>query len=198
MISQRFSRLVVVRRVDTGKSGHWYECRCDCGKSTIAIAAKLKNGHKQSCGCLRDERWLGVTHGRHGTPEHGVWEGIKRRCLMPNEPAYRHYGGRGIKMDERWQKDFGAFLADVGCRPSPKHTIERLNVNGNYERGNVAWVTMKAQSRNKRNNRHITIDGRTLILVEWCEMYGIDPKNVVARERIGWDIKRAIMTPVRT
>lgn len=116
---------------------------------------------------------------------------------MPNEPAYEDYGGRGIQMDERWQRDFTAFLADVGPRPSPHHTIERLDVNGHYERGNVAWATMKVQARNKRNNRHISMGGRTMILVEWCEEYGIDPKNVVARERIGWSIERSITTPVR-
>ena len=197
MIGQRFSRLVVVKQVDTGKRGRWYECRCDCGGTTVAITAKLRNGHKQSCGCLKDENWLGTTHGMHGTPEHTVWEGIKRRCLMPNEPGFEHYGGRGIKMDVRWQNDFAAFLTDVGHRPSSQHTIERLDVNGHYERDNVSWATMQVQARNKRNNRHITIGGRTMILVEWCEAYGISPKNVVARERIGWCIERAITTPVR-
>lgn len=197
MIGQRFSRLVVARQVDTGKRGRWYECRCDCGRTTVAISAKLRNGHKQSCGCLKDENWLGATHGMHGSPEHGVWEGIKRRCLMPSDPSFKHYGARGIGMDVRWQKDFLAFLVDVGPRPSPKHTIERINVNGHYERDNVTWVTMQEQARNKRNNRHITIAGRTMILVEWCEFYGISPKNVVARERIGWTMERALSTPVR-
>ena len=196
MIGERFGRLVVVRRVETGKPGYWWECQCDCGGVTVAVTAKLRNHHKQSCGCLKDENWLGATHGLHGTPEHLVWGGIKRRCLMPNERHYADYGGRGIRMDATWQADFTAFLRDVGPRPSPKHSIERCDVNGHYEPGNVRWATTREQARNKRNNRHITMDGQTMILVEWCEKYGIDPKNVVARERIGWDIVRAIKTPV--
>jgi len=196
MIGQRFTRLVVVEEVDTGKRGRWWRCQCDCGQATVAITAKLRNGHKRSCGCLKDDEWLGATHGMHGTPEHGVWEGIKRRCFMPNEVAYQHYGERGITMDPRWRDDFAAFLADVGRRPSPKHTIERIDVDGHYEPGNVRWATLKEQARNKRNNRLITLRGETLTLAEWCERFDISPKNVVARERIGWSIYDALTIPV--
>jgi hypothetical protein len=198
MIGQRFGRLVVEAREQVERKGSWWRCRCDCGAHTVAITAKLRNGHKRSCGCLKDENWRDATHGLHGTPEHSVWEGIKRRCLMPSEKAFPHYGGRGVRISDAWRDDFAAFLAHVGPRPSATHSIERIDVNGHYEPGNVRWATPAEQARNKRNNRSISLDGETRILVEWCEVYGISPKNVVARERIGWSIEDAIKTPVRS
>ena len=155
---RRFGRLVVVQRhASTGKNSRW-ECRCDCGNPTVVFGANLRRGMTSSCGCLeREARATGPnrTHGACGTPTYGVWAGMLSRCNQPKNSAWKYYGGRGIKVCERWSgpMGFANFLADVGERPSSNLSIDRFpDNNGNYEPGNVRWATTQQQAMNKRHS----------------------------------------------
>jgi hypothetical protein len=116
---------------------------------------------------------------------------MKDRCLNPGQKHYPHYGGRGITVCDRWKLDFLPFLADVGERPSPRHSLDRINVDGNYEPGNVRWATQAQQARNKRDNRTVTWQGQTLTVTDWARITGIHRNTLDARIRDGWPLEKA-------
>lgn len=138
----------------------------------------------------RTDRYRGLdqtTHGLSGSPEHNVWSHLKRRCLNPKDAAYERYGGRGITIYEPWVDDFAAFYAHVGPRPTPQHTIERINNNGGYEPGNVKWDTRTAQARNRRSNRLVTYQGQTFCVAEWADITGMPMQRITQRLKRGWE-----------
>lgn len=126
-------------------------------------------------------------------PEHACWCAMWSRCLDNRGKAWRNYGGRGITVCEQW-RDFFAFFKDIGKRPSPEHSLDRIDVNGNYEPGNVRWATFEEQSNNKRRNRRITIDGQTKTLIQWCRQYGVNREVVKHRFAEYGDWKTAFET----
>jgi hypothetical protein len=155
MTGKRFGKLVVIERHGSCSNRHYtWLCKCDCGKKSIVIGGKLRDGSTRSCGCLRDEvRTSGnTTHGKWNTPEWKAWNNIIQRCTNQNSPAYRNYGGRGISVCSEWRHSFDKFYTDMGKRPSSKHSIDRIENNGNYEPNNCRWTTEKVQQNNKRNN----------------------------------------------
>ena len=132
------------------------------------------------------------------TPEFRVWTAIKTRCYNPNFKDFYRYGGRGIIVCERWLHSFQNFLADMGPRPSAKHSIDRFPDNdGNYEPGNCRWATGKEQSRNRRSNRILAHNGESLTIVEWSERTGVPHDTLIARIEAGWDIETAMSKPVK-
>jgi hypothetical protein len=134
---------------------------------------------------------------KHKTPEYKPWESMRARCNNPNRPCYDRYGGRGIKVCERWN-DFSNFLEDVGPRPSPQHSLDRYpNVNGNYEPGNVRWATPKEQARNRRNNHFLTFNEETHTIAEWEEIKGWKTGVIKIRLRYGWPLEKIFTEPVR-
>jgi len=205
----KFGRLTVrseFRRYDTNRNGRadrWLRCVCECGNSGEYQLRKVVSGHTSSCGCLVHDT-VKVLHLKHGETKDGVvsaeyeiWTGIIDRCCNPKHSAFHHYGGRGIRMCNRWRNSFEAFLHDMGRRPSGRHSIDRINVDGDYEPGNCRWATIKEQRRNTRVNRRITIDGETLCVIEWAERVGIDQSVIRHRLASGWDERRAVLEPVK-
>ena len=151
LTGQRFGRLVALRRtVNSGAKTQWL-CQCDCGGQVPVITHHLKSGNTSSCGCIRRATDTPATgkHGLYKLPEYKIWKGIRKRCFNKNVPRYHCYGGRGITICERWS-DFELFYEDMGPRPSPNHTIERKENNGNYEPSNCIWLPKSEQSKNRR------------------------------------------------
>ncbi len=149
-------------------------CECSCGKEFTVKINSLLTGNTTSCGCSRKER-LRERNYKHGlagrterSPEYRSWANMIQRCTNPKNKRYKDNGARGIQVCEEW-KNFLSFLKDLGPKPTKKHTIERINNNGNYEPGNCCWATNKEQSYNKRNNRFITFNNETLTLKQWSE-----------------------------
>lgn len=194
---KRFGKLTVVSLSERTKYGYLWECTCDCGNTCFRLRTKMESGHALSCGCLIDEgRRSRAKHRMMRTPEHRAWMAMRRRCNSPSDKRYEYYGGRGIRVCAEWDADFNAFYRDVGQRPSPNHSLDRIDVNGNYEPGNVRWATKIQQAQNKRNVRTATINGVEKALSEWAREYGQRPKLVRARvvDR-GWNVEKALTTP---
>ncbi len=131
--------------------------------------------------------------GRKG-PEYRTWMAMRRRCHSPNDTYYADYGGRGITVCERWNS-FANFLADIGPKPSPKHTIDRIDNDGNYEPGNCRWATPAEQARNTRKNRILAYGGMTMCVSEWAERLSIRPNLIHDRLKLGWTTEAALTTP---
>lgn len=133
-------------------------------------------------------------HGMTKSPEHGIWEGMRKRCRNETEKCYKDYGGRGIKVCERWSR-FENFYADMGPRPSPKHSIDRINVDGDYEPGNCKWSTRREQSINRRTTKLITYKSVTMSPLEWAEVLGVSLSSLFSRITRGWATEEIIEVP---
>jgi len=200
-----FNRLTVIREYGKDNSGRYlYLCRCSCGKEKIVRASHLTGGTIKSCGCYHSEtasktmheqnyKWL-TKHGMYKTRLYKIYLGAKYRCENPNNTSYWKYGGRGIRF--LW-KDFETFKTwAVNNGYSDNLSIDRIDVNGNYEPSNCRWITNNEQQRNRRDNRIIEIDGEKRCLQEWCDIYGINVSTVWKRETKGMNIIEAIKNPV--
>ncbi len=147
-----------------------------------------------------------ITHGESGRRTNGrkttrpstefyCWSGMRTRCYNKNDKAYPRYGGRGIKMSPEWRDSFTAFLRDMGRRPSNKHSIHRVDNDGDYCKENCVWATIEIQNRNTRRNRLLTINGKTLCVTEWARESGVKCETVFYRLYNGWSPERAVFTP---
>jgi hypothetical protein len=136
-------------------------------------------------------------HGRHGpqSSEYRTWSGMKGRCMNPKNPKFLIYGGRGITVRARWM-EFLNFLADMGPKPTPSHSIERVDRNGNYEPGNCIWATQSVQQRNRSTNRILTFNGVTKTMTDFAADYGLRVGTLWNRLDLGWPIKSALTLPL--
>jgi hypothetical protein len=162
LTGQTFGRLSAVAPHGRLNGGIAWQCRCECGAATVVRSNSLRRGLTKSCGCLHSETAAAtalkyrVSHGACGTPEHNAWREMKARCNNPNRVGYRYWGGCGVTVCQEWLDSFEAFLAHIGPRPSPKHSVDRFpDNNGNYEPGNVRWATSKEQRANRREASHV-------------------------------------------
>lgn len=199
-VGDRFGRLTIIgpspRRRATGRR---WGCRCDCGMIVVVAASKLASGNTRSCGCLRDAvtRQRTLTHGlTDAIPEYHVWTGMRGRCLNPRNRVFLRYGGRGITICPAWDT-FEVFLFDMGLRPSPRHSLERIDNDGPYSAENCRWATQSEQMRNTSATRLLACHGQTRCLTEWAEVTGLKMSTIHVRLRRGWSVEQALHEPLR-
>lgn len=196
LTGRRFGRLLVRRegrryvRWNGSASIRW-ECLCDCGTETLVRTSSLISGATTSCGCYGREQSSKrrKKHGLSNTPTYNVWERMVRRCINPKDKDWCEYGGKGITVSERW-REFVNFLADMGERPSPAYSIDRIDGSRGYEPGNCRWATAKEQSRNRCTNRYVTFQGKQMLLVEVAELLWISRHALRGRINAGWPEER--------
>lgn len=200
-VGQRFGRWVVIDP-EVGRSpanAKLAKCICDCGNEGLINSSRLRTGKTLSCGCRAGEvtRSIKTKHGMRGTPIYQIWQHMKARCFNSNNSRYKNYGARGITVCERWLS-FENFLADMGDRPDPSLSIDRIDNNGNYEPGNCRWATDTEQARNRRTSTKIVLFGEEVVLCDVCEKYGIQLETLRYRLRRGMTPEDAVTTPVIT
>lgn len=199
---QRFGRLFVVERVASTADGRTqWRCRCECGGETVQPGVVLRKGLVRSCGCLRREttKRMGQATFKHGhavleTPEYRTLKGAIGRCHNPKDRGYHRYGGRGIVVCDEWRHDFAQFLADMGPKPSPRHSLDRINNDGPYSAANCRWATLAEQNNNRSDNHIVVVDGQSMTLADAIRASSttMKPKTVRERVRSGLPIERAL------
>ena len=146
LAGKRFGFFKVLRAAWPDSEGKWlWHCQCSCGRKRTVRGTRLVSGHTRSC-----RRCIKIIHGHSGTPEYFAWRNAIRRCGNEKAEQWANYGGRGLRVCRRWQRSCTAFLADMGKRPSKRHSLDRKNNDGNYEPGNARWATKSEQRKNSR------------------------------------------------
>lgn len=188
-----FGQLTVVREDGQLSDGaslcRAWLCQCTCGQ-TVRVRGKhltRKKNNVFSCGCYKavPENNPNYKHGGKHTPEYEIWQNMKDRCTCNTDNGFKNYGARGITFCKRW-KDFSKFLEDMGLRPSPKHTLDRVDNSKGYSKQNCRWATRKQQARNTRKTIMLEFQGETRALVDWAEHFGLRPAMVYMRYRAGF------------
>lgn len=211
MINTKVGRWTIIEETDKPlgykHSGKWYLCKCECGTIRKVKHNSLRQGRSKSCGCLRKDSYpKGKDHHRykHGharknkrTKEWRAWDSMIRRVRYPSMDRYPRYGGRGIKVCDRWINSFENFLDDVGYAPSKQHTLDRIDNDGDYTPDNVRWATRSQQVKNSTKAKLITYNGKTMNLCDWVAETGIKRTTIQMRLKKGWSIHDTLTTPVR-
>lgn len=190
-IGDVFNELTLVEVVGrktypSGQKAAIWKMLCSCGVFCISPNRQVTSGIKQSCGHLKlapRVKTHGGSRGKGGTPEWRGWRAMRTRCNNPNDIFYARYGGRGIKVCDRWQSSFENFLEDMGKKPTIKHTLDRIDNSGDYEPSNCRWATQAEQANNKRNNRTVTYGGKTMTVAEWAKELGCGYMELYDRVR---------------
>jgi len=202
-VGAKFSRLTVIGapfKLDARRNAKWHvQCRCECGRMKSVMSLLLVTGHTKSCGCYRGRKGeQNLGNRKHGL-SHGVeWAAyyeMLRRCNQEHHPQHKNYGGRGIKVCDRWAGSFESFYADMGPRPDGT-TLDRIEVDGNYEPGNCRWATPAQQANNRRSNRYVEAFGETLTVSEWSARKGIASATIIRRLNKGWPAEKALTAPL--
>ncbi len=200
--------LIVIKEVEryvppSGKTDRRFLCQCDCGKQSVHHQTTLRSGKVKSCGCQRSE-----VHKKHGcntrragaTATYSTWKAMRQRCNNSESSAYKYYGARGIKICDRWQDEdsgYTNFLQDMGEKPSKQHSLDRIDVNGNYCPENCRWATPIIQANNTRSNRRVRFEGKLYTLAELSrEKFG-KPGVIASRLAMNWTVTEAATTPIK-
>lgn len=208
----RSGRLTAIRLIPTesprSRSKRW-RCRCDCGNEIEIIASHIRSGRRVSCGCqLQDYRSSarfapGLVHGATSngtpTPEYRTWCAMKSRCYTPSHSSFPRYGGKGIKVCDAWADDFPAFLRDMGAKPSPDHSIDRIDGAGDYTPENCRWAARSLQLANRRLGKHVEAFGETLSIKDAAAKFSPPDLAISAvyyRIGAGWPVEAALIEPV--
>ncbi len=181
-----FTKLTVLKFLKTVNYANIWLCICDCGNEKEVKTQLLNNGHVKSCGCIKATQKPTLTHGLTGSVEHRAWVAMKTRCYNKNNVKYPNYGARGILVCKDWKKDFTIFLRDMGKCPSKNHSLDRINVDGNYEPSNCRWATDIEQGRNKTTTHYIDTVWGKISLSEAAEKSGMNYNTLKSRVRYGY------------
>ena len=198
MISKKFGRWTVFEQAkerDNKRHIMWV-CKCDCGTIRKVQGSNLRASLSRSCGCISEEanRKRLATHGMGSTNIYKIWKGMKSRCYNPNNDSYKYYGGRGIKVCNRWFESFENFLADMGM-PAEEMSIDRIDGDGDYDPSNCKWATHKEQMRNTTSNRMITFNGESKLLTDWADKLNMGSSGLRYRLK-NWPLEKALTQEV--
>lgn len=194
-VGLKFNMLTTIKKLE---NNYWLFL-CDCGNTKKIKGSSVTTGHTKSCGCIKKEKIAEstTTHNLSKTKEYAVWCSIKSRCYNLKNKFYFNYGGRGIKMSIEWKNSFEIFLKDMGKRPIDKHSIDRINNDGDYCKENCRWSTRVEQQNNTRKTVKIEYNNKIKSLKDWCRELNIPYKRVESRIKLGWSIKDVFETPVK-
>ena len=201
LVGQKFGRLEVLERIGVRKYPTYQRtiwlCRCECGVEREFSQGQLTPTGSRSCGCLikEAENKRSTKHGKGGSITYSSWHNMKQRCNNKRNLSFRWYGAIGVKVCPRWEESFESFLADMGERPSPAHSIDRIDPTLGYAPGNCRWATSKQQSRNTRKAVPLEIGGKKMFAADWADQVGISRRLITRRLRRGWSPERAISRP---
>lgn len=204
----RFGKLTALHHVgfNSHRKSVWM-CHCDCGLDVLVTAGNLTSGGSKTCGC--DSRAAAAKRAKERNFKHGhasagefsseykTWIAMKARCKYACVESYPEYGGRGISVCQEWSSSFEVFFKDMGPKPTKKHSIDRIDPNGNYEPSNCRWANAIEQANNRRTNVNVTYGGHSGTLKSVCRKLGVNYKSVHRRLNAGWSLKRAFETKRR-
>lgn len=199
----RFGKLTAIEVTGSHRKGRIWRCVCDCGEETFVPTGRLKNGWTKSCGCAKVEHGVklgkaSATHGlSHRVSEYNIWAGMKARCYNRRSASWKRYGGRGIAVCDSWRDSFDAFLADMGRRPGPNYSLDRIDVNKDYGPDNCRWATQSQQQNNRRDNILIKAFGESLTPSQWEGKFGVTASTIRNRLDAGWSPEDAVSKPKR-
>jgi len=195
---REFGKWTVIREVEKRGKNRYVLCRCACGREKPVMVQTLASGDSTRCRSCSNRK-IAFRHGQASqiqpTPTYRSWLAMRRRCHSPRATSYDRYGGRGIRVCDRWD-DFNNFLADMGERPSAEHTIDRLDCDGDYQPGNCRWATPIQQGNNRRCNRVLTLGERSQTLAQWAQELGIDERTISERLK-RWTVEEALTIPLK-
>jgi hypothetical protein len=187
---QTFGKLKVVSVAYKVNTKYCWNCICECGKAAIIEGNRLRSGKTKSCGCLRKTQ-----NGLSQSSIYNVWISMIHRCCNENSTGYKNYGARGISVCKRWINSFEAFYEDMGNKPDGL-TLDRIDVNGNYNKDNCRWATTKVQSNNRRNTVFIEAFGKKQLILEWSKEKNIKEATLRARLKYGWSPEKILTRKV--
>lgn len=196
---EKYGRWIAISDSFSRDGSHYCECMCECGTIREVAKRSLIKKLSTSCGCFKRENTSNVnkTHGMSNQrlhSEYRIWNLMIQRCENPNIKCYIRYGGRGIKVCERWRSSFESFYEDVGPRPSPYHSLDRWpNNNGDYEPGNFRWATLKEQLRNFRGNTWLEYGGKKMILKDWSDYFEVTPGAIIGHMKRGKTFEEVVL-----
>ena len=204
LTGQKFGRLTVLERTEK-RPRAWWKCVCECGKETETSGESLGRGYTKSCGCLSVDNAtaMGLARRKHvdgwkPTPEQAKWKSMKSRCYSTSHTSYKYYGALGVTVCPEWlgENGFNQFLADMGPKPSPLHSIDRIKTELGYSKNNCRWTTKDVQQRNTTVTNNLTINGRTMCAKDWAAEAGISYTTLLGRLKRHWTPEEAISRPV--
>ena len=196
LTNKKYGKLLVLKKSKSKyKNNITWDCLCDCGNKIVVTTANLNSHRVCSCGCLKIEKLVqrSTKHNQRHTHLYEVWKSMKQRCYNPKLKVYKNWGARGIKICEDWLNDFQSFY-DWSMTNGYKDelTIDRIDVNGNYEPSNCRWVDRKTQAANTRLAKLITINGESKCIAEWCRIYNVNRATYNSRVRRGLSAEEAL------
>lgn len=206
IVGERYGKLVVIKRVEDHiqpsgiKKPKWL-CQCDCGNTKEVLEQNLRNGQTTSCGCYVKEhnKVLNTIHGGCYERLYNIWASVFKRCYNTNHIQYNNYGGRGILVCEEWHdyEKFKKWALENGYSENAKKSecsLDRIDVNGNYEPTNCRFVNSTVQNRNTRRNVYLTHNGETHCVTEWAEILNMPSYVLFQRLKRGWTVERTLTT----